>query len=97
MRGAAPGATAEVLVRGRRARVMSVSLEHTTLDLSGIEAPTLGEQVVVLGGDGPARITLETIAGWQGRAPLEVAMTFSCRLPMLDAKPAADDSYGGRP
>lgn len=85
MRGAMPGATAQVLVRGRRARVMSVSLEHMTLDLSDIDAPALDEEVVVLGGNGPARITLEEIAAWQGRAPLEVAMTFSRRLPAREA------------
>jgi alanine racemase len=81
MRTAAPGQVAEVLIRGRRAKVMSVTLEHTTLDLTGIDSPRLGEEVLVLGGEGPARIGLEDVASWQGRPPLEVSMTFSKRLP----------------
>lgn len=80
-RNAAPGQKAEVVIRGRRARVMSVTLEHTTLDLTGIDSPRLGEEVLLLGGDGAARITLDDVAGWQGRPPLEVTMTFSKRLP----------------
>lgn len=81
LRNAAPGRTAEVLIRGRRAKVMSVTLEHTTLDLTGVDSPRLGEEVLLLGGDGPARIALEDVAAWQERPPLEVAMTFSKRLP----------------
>lgn len=81
LRNATPGQVAEVLIRGRRAPVMSVTLEHTTLDLTGIESPRLGEEVLVLGGDGAARIGLEDVAAWQGRPPLETAMTFSKRLP----------------
>jgi alanine racemase len=84
MRGAAPGRTAEVLIRGQRAKVMSVTLEHTTLNLTGIDSPRVGEEVLVLGGDGPARITLEDVAAWQGRPPLETAMTFSKRLPVRE-------------
>ena len=84
MRGAAPGRTAEVLIRGQRAKVMSVTLEHTTLNLTGIDSPRLGEEVLLLGGDGPARIALEDVAAWQGRPPLEAAMTFSKRLPVRE-------------
>ncbi len=82
LRNAAPGQRAEVLIRGRRAPVMSVTLEHTTLDLTEVDSPRLGEEVLVLGGRGPARIALDDIAVWQGRPPLEVAMTFSKRLPV---------------
>lgn len=81
LRNAAPGQVAEVLIRGRRAKVMSVTLEHTTLDLTGVDSPRLGEEVLVLGGHGLARIGLEDVASWQGRPPLEVSMTFSKRLP----------------
>lgn len=82
LRNAAPGQRAEVLIRGRRAPVMSVTLEHTTLDLTEVDSPRLGEEVLVLGGRGPERIALDDIAVWQGRPPLEVAMTFSKRLPV---------------
>lgn len=81
VRNAAPGRRAEALIRGQRVPVMSVTLEHTTLDLTGIDAPRLGETVLLLGGDGDTRIALDDVAGWQGRPPLEAAMTFSKRLP----------------
>jgi len=83
LRAAAPGQTAQASFRGRRVRVMSVSLEHTTLDLTGIDAPRLGEPVHLLGGDGDLGIAIREVAAWQNRSALEVAMTFSERLPVL--------------
>ena len=61
---------------------MSVSLEHTTLDLSGIDNPRLGEPVYLLGGEGARAITIPEVASWQNRSPLEVTMTYSNRLPI---------------
>jgi alanine racemase len=88
MRGAASGVTAEAYFRGRRVRVMSVSLEHTTLDLTGIPDPRIGEPVYLLGGKGPHHISVERLAAWQNRSPLEVVMTYSHRLPSRqDATP----------
>jgi alanine racemase len=80
MRGPAPGRTSEVLFRGQRALILSVSLEHTTIDLTGVEDPRVGEVATALGADGGERITIEEMAERQARAPLEVAMTFSRRL-----------------
>jgi alanine racemase len=91
MRGASPGKTAEALFRGRRVRVMSVSLEHTTLDLTGIEDPRLGEPVYLLGGRGPRRISIGDVATWQDRSPLEVVMTYSTRLPGLTDQVAMEE------
>ncbi len=85
MRGPAPGQVSEVLFRGRRAPVLSVSLEHTTIDLTAVEAPRVGEMVTAIGPDGGERITIEEMGERQARAPLEVAMTFSRRLPVHDA------------
>mgnify|MGYP003353075160 CR=1 FL=1 len=45
-----PGHRVEALIRGQRVKVMSVTLEHTTLDLTGIDSPRLGEEVLLLGG-----------------------------------------------
>ncbi len=81
MRGTAAGNVAMVLMRGRRVPVMGVSLEHTTLDLGGIDTPCIGEEVTVLGADGSDRITIDEMAAWLGRTNIEVVMTFSRRLP----------------
>lgn len=75
------GQRASVLLRGRRVPVISVSLEHTTLDLTGFEDARVGELVTAIGRDGNERIGIEEFAGWQERSPLEVIMTLSKRLP----------------
>jgi alanine racemase len=81
-RGTAPGQAAQAIVAGRRAPVMSVSLEHATLDLSRLRNAALGEIVTFLGAAGDDIISIEDLAAWQGRTPLETAMTFSGHLPI---------------
>lgn len=81
LRMPARGQRASVLLRGRRVPVISVSLEHTTLDLTGFEDATVGELVTAVGRDGAERISIEEFAGWQERSPLEAIMTLSKRLP----------------
>lgn len=90
LRMPAAGKTACVLFRGRRVPVLSVSLEHTTIDLTDLAEPRVGEEVTVLGPQGTERITIEEMAEWQGRSPLEVAMTLSKRLPFRYANRADD-------
>ena len=90
LRMPATGNQAFALFRGRRVPVLSVSLEHTTLDLTDLQDLKVGEAVTVLGADGAERITIEDIAEWQGRAPLEVAMTLSKRLPFRHGNRADD-------
>ena len=67
-----PGGAAYALVRGRRVPVIAVSLEHTTLDLDGVEDASVGDEVTLIGVDGGEEITLDDMAAWQGRSPLEV-------------------------
>ncbi len=51
----------EVLIRGRRARVLSISLEHARLDVTGIDAET-GDEVVIVGRQGDDEITMRDVA-----------------------------------
>lgn len=76
----ARGTQAQMLVRGRRVPVRGLSLEHTTLDLTGLGEPTVGDDVVVLGKQGDDEITLAELAGWQDASPIEVLMAFGRRL-----------------
>ena len=69
-----------VLVRGKRAQVLSVSLEHTTVDLDGIEEVTPGDPVTFLGLDGDEEISLSSIADAWGVQPLEALMRISGRF-----------------
>jgi len=80
MRSAAPGQTMSLLIRGRRAPVIGVSLEHTTLDLTGIDSPQVGDEVVVIGQSTGLSNSFNDLARWFGCSELEALMAFSKRL-----------------
>ncbi len=80
-RGAEPGRTAAMLLHGRRVPVLRVCLENTVLDLSAIDAPLPGEEVVAMGPGGEDEITLAEMARWWGCSPLSALMSFDRRLP----------------
>ena len=52
----------QVLIRGKRATVLAVSLEHARLDVSGIEGAAAGDEVVVIGRQGDDEITMRDVA-----------------------------------
>ena len=79
----AEGKTAAMLMRGQRVSVLNVTLEYTTLNLTGISNPEIGEEVVLLGQSGEERISLEEIGAWQNGGPLDVLMSFERRLPCI--------------
>ena len=68
-----------MLVGGRRVPVRGVSLEHTTLDLTGVDA-AVGDEVVVLGTQGNETITAAEIASWQGASADDVVLAFDRKL-----------------
>ena len=80
-RDARPEAQAVMLVRGRRAPVRGVSLEHTTLDLSDVPDAVVGDEVVVLGPQGEEAITAADLAAWQGVRVDDVVLAFDGRMP----------------
>ena len=47
--------------------------------LDGVEDARLGDEVTVLGADGGDEITLNDVAAWQGRSPLEVLQMLAGR------------------
>lgn len=55
----------EVLVRGRRAKILGISLEHTRLDLSDIPQARMGDEVVVVGEQDGDRITPDAVVAHQ--------------------------------
>jgi alanine racemase len=80
-RAARPGETAVMLVRGRRAPVRGVSLEHTTLDLTGIEGVAAGDEVVVVGEQAGEALGVRDLAAWQGVGTDDVVLAFDGRTP----------------
>ncbi len=79
IQAAAPGKEFLVLVRGELARVLSVSLEHTVVDLDGIEDSAIGDSVTLVGGDDQNRISLDDLAASWEVLPLEALMRISTR------------------
>jgi alanine racemase len=56
----------EALVRGRRAAILGgLSLEHVSLDLTGIPGAGTGDEVVFIGRQGPAEITPDEVIAAQ--------------------------------
>ena len=76
----APGSRPEALIRGRRAPILAVSLEHLTLDLSDVEEAAAGDTVLLLGGESDAAIGLGEFAAWSGRRALDTVLALSGRL-----------------
>ncbi len=56
----------EVLVRGRRAAVLAVSIEHCRIDLSAVPDAQMGDEVVVVGNQGDDEITCAEVAAAHG-------------------------------
>ena len=75
-----PGSRPQALVRGRRAPILAVSLEHLVLDLTDIGDAAVGDAVRLLGGDCDAAIGLDELAAWFGMTALDTAMALSGRL-----------------
>jgi alanine racemase len=70
----------EALLRGRRVPVIGTSLEHTVLDLDGLDDPQPGEEVRLVGEDGSERIALADWAGWMGCSELDAVLGFAGRM-----------------
>lgn len=87
-REAREGRLAHMLVRGRRVPVRGISLEHTTLDLTGVEA-AVGDEVVVLGEQDDEAITAADIADWQRVKVDDVVLAFDRHVPRLYVRPGS--------
>jgi alanine racemase len=77
-----PGA--EVLFRGRRARVAGqICMDQTVIDLGEAEAPQTGEVVVFLGEDDGGRVSAEELAGICRTISYEIVTGFTSRIPRV--------------
>ena len=73
-----------VLVHGERAPVLgAVGLDVTAIDISHIEGVEVGEEVVLLGQQGPRVLTVGEIAEHLNTLPQEVLCTLLARVPRL--------------
>jgi alanine racemase len=71
----------KVLVRGRAVPILTApNLEHTRIDLTAVPEARVGDEVVVIGRQGDAEITVTEVAKRHGLGPHQVATTVGPRV-----------------
>ena len=74
---------AEVVLRGRRRPVVGrVCMDQVMVNIEWGEAWN-GDEVVLIGEQGEARVTVEELAGWAGTIPYEILTAINARVPRL--------------
>ncbi len=80
----APATWGEVLVRGQRAPVVGrVCMDQAMLDVSAIPDVRQGDEVVLIGQQGEASLTVEEVAARLGTIPYEVVSAILARVPRM--------------
>ncbi|HEY6167866.1 MAG TPA: alanine racemase [Verrucomicrobiae bacterium] len=75
---------AEVLVRGRRCRVLGrVTMDQLLVDVSRVRRAKVGDEVVLIGRQGRSEITAHDLANWFGTIPWEVLTAITYRVPRI--------------
>jgi alanine racemase len=78
------GNAGAMLVHGVRCPIVGrVSMDLTTIDVTAIEAASVGDEAVVLGSQGEARIDATEIAAQVGTIPYEIMTNVSRRVPRV--------------
>ena len=80
----APNHWGEVLVRGRRAPIVGrVCMDQTMIDVTDIPHVRQGDEVVLIGSQGDARITVDEVARRLGTIHYEVISEILARVPRV--------------
>jgi len=75
---------AEVLIGGRRCRVLGlITMDQTLVDVSHVPGVARGDEVVLLGRQGREVITANELASWCGTIPWEVLTGITYRVPRI--------------
>ena len=73
-----------MLVRGQRAPIVGrVSMDQTSLDVSGIDKVSQDDEVVVFGRQGEAEITADDVAAWAETINYEIVTRLAARVPRV--------------
>ncbi len=74
----------EMIVRGSKARITGrICMDFTMIDVGHISRAVLGDEVVILGGQGEEKITATTIAEAIGTINYEVVSSLTGRMPIF--------------
>lgn len=75
---------ADALVGGRRVPVVgTISMDQLTVDLGPEGTEGVGDEVVLIGRQGPQRVTAEDVARWRGTINYEVTCGIGPRVPRV--------------
>ena len=75
---------AEVIIRGRRARVIGrICMDQMMADVTEIPGVEPGDEVILMGESGEVRVTAEDIAAWAGTISYEVLLAATSRVPRV--------------
>ncbi|WP_018131432.1 alanine racemase [Effusibacillus pohliae] len=73
---------AQVLIRGQRAAVIGrICMDQCMVDVTDVEGVSVGDEVVLYGGQGENFISLDEVADWMGTISYEVACALGKRVP----------------
>ncbi|MDP6689485.1 MAG: alanine racemase [Alphaproteobacteria bacterium] len=74
----------EVLLHGRRAAIVGRrGIEHTVIDVSGVDAASVGDEVVLLGHQGEGEITGTEVGTWLDLPLMEILPRLARTLPRI--------------
>lgn len=77
----APKNFGEVLVRGRRAQLVGrVSMDQSSIDVTGIEGVSVGDEVIIIGKQGNEEISAQQVADQIGTINYEVTTSLAERI-----------------
>ncbi len=85
-----PAEPAHALVKGQRAPLIGISLEHTTIDLEGIADPRVGDPVELVSETTEGGSTLAAFARAQRRSALTTMVALSGRWRRIYIDPVKD-------
>jgi alanine racemase len=73
---------AQVLVKGRRCPVVGrVTMDQIIVDVTDVPRVDVGEEIVLIGAQRKARISVEDMAKWAGVLPYEILTGITARVP----------------
>ena len=74
---------AEVLIHGKRYPVIGRICMDQVMVSIGWDSAYNGDEVVLLGGQGPNAISIEDMAAWAGTIPHEILASINTRVPRV--------------
>ena len=75
---------ASVIIGGKLRRILGrITMDQMLADVTAAPAVAPGDEVVLIGQQGPARITAGDLARWWGTIPWEVLTNITYRVPRV--------------